>query len=241
LIARGPLPLEQALGIARQIAEALEAAHHRGIIHRDLKPENVKITPEGRVKVPDFGLAKLAGEDAGETAGAQPDNSPTMSGPATRAGIILGTAPYMAPEQARSRQLDQRADIFAFGCVLYEMLSGRPAFKGDSVADSLSHVLQRDPDWSCLPANVPRAVHRLLRLCLEKDLRERRQSAGDVRIDLDHALSDRSPPPRPRALAVCEPCNRRGSPAPSSRLGHWPFPPRFTSANRRRQRCGSRS
>jgi serine/threonine protein kinase len=197
-----PLPLAEALAIARQIAEALEAAHEKGIVHRDLKPANVKITPDGRAKVLDFGLAKLATPDGdGETRVA---NSPTLTMPATAAGVILGTAAYMAPEQARGRQVDQRADIFAFGCVLYEMLTGRPAFEGDNVPDILARVLERDPDWSRVPPTVPASIHHLLRLCLEKDSRKRRQAAGDVRIDLEQALAEPatvgvSAPPRGRS------------------------------------------
>ena len=189
-ITGAPLPLDEALPIAHQIAEALEAAHDKGIVHRDLKPANVKVTPDGRVKVLDFGLSKLLGGDAWEAGREQQANSPTMTSPATRAGVILGTAPYMAPEQARGRQVDRRADIFAFGCVLYEMLSGRRAFEGESIADILSHVLHREPDWSRLPANIPTSVHRLLRLCLQKDPTRRRQSAGDVRLDLNDARSE---------------------------------------------------
>jgi serine/threonine protein kinase len=187
-IGRRPLPLDEALAIARQIAEALEAAHERGIVHRDLKPANVKVTPEGRAKVLDFGLAKLTTPD-GDGA-ARVANSPTLTAPATGVGVILGTAAYMAPEQARGRQVDQRADIFAFGCLLYEMLTGRPAFEGDNVPDILARVLERDPDWSRVPSNVPTSIHRVMRLCLEKDPRKRRQAAGDVRIDLEQALTE---------------------------------------------------
>jgi serine/threonine protein kinase len=200
-IGRTPLPLDEALGIARQIAEALEAAHDKGVVHRDLKPANVKITPEGRVKVLDFGLAKLAGVDTEET-GRALSNSPTLSAAVTRAGVVLGTAAYMSPEQAKGRPVDRRADLFAFGCVLYEMLAGRPAFEGESAAEILSCVLQREPDWTRLPTNVPPAVRQLLRLCLEKDPRKRRQSAGDVRIDLDQALAE------PSAAAPAPPVRR---------------------------------
>jgi serine/threonine protein kinase len=192
-IHRAPMALDEAVAVARQIAEALEAAHEKGIVHRDLKPANVKITPEGRVKVLDFGLAKLVAEEAHgleQPRGAAVSNSPTMSALGTHAGVILGTAAYMAPEQARGRPVDQRADIFAFGCLLYEMLTGRPAFEGENAADILSGVLQRDPEWGRLPPGVPPSIHRLLHLCLEKDPRKRRQAAGDVRLDLEHALTE---------------------------------------------------
>ena len=200
-IGRTPLPVDEALGIARQIAEALEAAHEKGVVHRDLKPANVKITPDGQVKVLDFGLAKLASDEAvgpGEERAAQLTNSPTMIAQATHAGMILGTAAYMAPEQAKGRPVDRRADIFAFGCLLYEMLAGRPAFDGENVPDILSRVLQRDPDWTLVPPNVPPSIHRLIRLCLEKDPKKRRQAAGDVRIDIEQALTE----PMPHVPAV---------------------------------------
>jgi serine/threonine protein kinase/Tol biopolymer transport system component len=187
-----PMPIDEALSIARQIADALEAAHEKGIVHRDLKPANVKVTPDGRVKVLDFGLAKLVTDEAGSERSSQAavSNSPTIGVLATHAGVILGTAAYMAPEQAKGIPVDARADIFAFGCVLYEMLTGRPAFDGDSTADILSRVLQREPDWTLVPSNVPPSILRLLRLYLEKDPRKRRQAAGDVRLDLEQALAE---------------------------------------------------
>ena len=185
-IARGAIPLDDALPIAKQIAEALEAAHEQGIIHRDLKPANIKVRADGTVKVLDFGLAK-AMEPVGAAA-ASASMSPTLSLHATQAGMILGTAAYMSPEQARGKTVDTRADIWAFGCVLFEMLAGRRAFEGDDVPEILSRVLQRDPDWARLPANLPPSIPKLLRLCLQQDVRQRRQSAGDVRIDLEHAL-----------------------------------------------------
>jgi hypothetical protein len=186
LIGGRPLPWNEALGIARQIAEALEAAHDEGIVHRDLKPGNVKVTPDGRVKVLDFGLAKLVAAQEQTVGGERVEVMSTITAPATRAGLLLGTPAYMAPEQAEGRSVDARADLFAFGCVLYEMLTGRRAFQGRSVAETLSLVLQRDPDWTQVPSEVPASLVRLLRLCLEKDPRKRRQSAGDVRVDLDH-------------------------------------------------------
>src|SRR5262245_19547152 len=183
-IARGPLSIDEALDIAKQICEALEAAHEKGIIHRDLKPGNVKILPDGKVKVLDFGLAKAFQEQQSITL----SNSPTLiSGSAP--GVILGTVAYMSPEQARGRQVGRRTDIFAFGCVLYEMLTGRPAFEGEDTPEILSRVLQREPDWTLLPANVPQRIRELLRLCLEKDVRKRRSDAADVRIDIEQALS----------------------------------------------------
>lgn len=167
LIKRGPIPVEEALTIAKQIAEALEAAHERGIVHRDLKPANVKITPDGKVKVLDFGLAKAVGS---ALESATLSNSPTLlSG--SMAGMIVGTAAYMSPEQAKGRQLDKRTDIFAFGCVLYEMLTGNLAFEGDDVTQILAHVLTREPEWTRLPASASFRIRELLRLCLEKNLK----------------------------------------------------------------------
>ena len=186
-ISRSAIPLDEALPIAKQIAEALEAAHEQGIIHRDLKPANIKVRADGTVKVLDFGLAK-AMEPTGAMA-ASNSMSPTITTPAmTQAGIILGTAAYMSPEQARGRTVDKRADIWAFGCVLYEMLTGRPAFsKGTSTADILAAILEREPEWKALPAAVPSTVARLLRRCLEKDPRRRLRDIGDIRLDLDEA------------------------------------------------------
>jgi serine/threonine-protein kinase len=144
-IRQGSLPVDEALAIARQIAEALESAHEKGKVHRDLKPTNVKITPEGVVKVLDFGLAKAFG---GDTTTSHSSNSPTRTMPPTRAGVILGTAAYMSPEQASGAAVDKRTDIWAFGCVLYEMMSGRPAFQGETTSDILAAVLKEEPDWS---------------------------------------------------------------------------------------------
>src|ERR1700732_2219730 len=173
----GPLGIEEALKIAVQIAEALEAAHEKQIIHRDLKPANVKLTPEGKVKVLDFGLAKaFEGDSANEDMG----NSPTLSQAATMQGVILGTAAYMSPEQARGKSIDKRTDIWAFGCVLYELLTGKQAFHGDDVTDILAAVVRADPDWSRLPGSIPPNIRALLRRCLQKDKLLRLRDAGDA-------------------------------------------------------------
>jgi eukaryotic-like serine/threonine-protein kinase len=187
---RGPVPLEDALPIARQIADALEAAHEQGIIHRDLKPANVKLRTDGTVKVLDFGLAKAM--DAVSAASAPAImNSPTFTSPAmTELGMILGTAAYMAPEQARGKTVDRRADIWAFGCVLYEMLTGARPFGGDDASMMLAAVLTRDVDFSALPTTTPRSVLRLLHRCLEKDPRKRLSAIGDARLELDDVFSE---------------------------------------------------
>ncbi len=183
---RAGIPLDETLPIARQIAEGLEYAHERGIVHRDLKPANVKITPDGLVKILDFGLAKAL---AGETAAADPSTSPTLSHLATQAGIILGTAAYMAPEQAKGKPVDRRADIWAFGCVLYEMLVGRPAFDGETVTDILAAVVMKEPDWSALPEATPRAIRTLLTRCLKKDPKQRLRDIGEARIAIEETIA----------------------------------------------------
>ncbi len=185
----GAIPFDEAIAIARQIADALEEAHEKGIVHRDLKPANVKVTPDGKVKVLDFGLAKALEADPGASSGSgDVSHSPTMSRHATEAGLILGTAAYMSPEQARGRVVDKRADIWSFGVVLFEMLTGERLFSGETVSDVLAAVLTREPNWTALPAATPPAISRLLRRCLERDPKRRLHDIADARFDLDDAL-----------------------------------------------------
>jgi serine/threonine-protein kinase len=195
IIARGPIPLLDALAIARQIAEALEAAHEQGIIHRDLKPQNIKVRADGTVKVLDFGLAKALDRSggaggAGRAGGEELLNSPTITSPAmTVAGLILGTAAYMSPEQAAGRPVDKRSDIWAFGVVLMEMLTGRQTFGGETVSHVIASVLKDSPDWTALPNETPAAIRTLLRRCLEKDRRRRLADFSDARLELDDAVT----------------------------------------------------
>ncbi len=196
-ILRGPIPLEEACDLSRQIAEALEAAHEKGVIHRDLKPANIKITPEGRVKVLDLGLAKAtempsSGEGLSDT--------PTVTLEQTREGTILGTVEFMSPEQARGKPVDKRTDIWAFGCILYEMLSGRRAFTGETVTDVLAAVVSAEPDWSRLPAATPARVRELLARCLQKDANRRLRDIGDARAEID-LVREGSAPAKPPGAA----------------------------------------
>jgi eukaryotic-like serine/threonine-protein kinase len=187
----GPIPIAEALPIARQICEALEYAHEHGVIHRDLKPANIKFTADDSTKVLDFGLAKAVEADP---ASIDIATSPTMSRMATMAGILLGTAAYMSPEQAKAKPVDRRADIWAFGCVLYEMLSGKMAFHGETVTDTLAAVIKEEPDWSLLPHDTPVRVRVLLQRCLQKDPKQRLQAIGDARIALEEVLSGAADP-----------------------------------------------
>jgi len=181
-VAQGPIPLDDALPIAKQIVEALEAAHEQGIIHRDLKPANIKLRPDGTVKVLDFGLAKAVEAEAPAT---HLTHSPTLSLMATQAGVILGTAAYMSPEQAKGLQADHRSDVFSFGCVLFEMVTGRQAFRGDTAPDILASVLAREPELNALPSNINSRLVDLLRRCFEKNPKRRWQAVGDLRLELD--------------------------------------------------------
>ncbi len=198
-----PVPLMEALGFARQIAEALEAAHDRGIVHRDLKPANISITPDGSAKVLDFGLAKVL---TGDGSTLDLTESPKMTG--TREGMILGTAAYMSPEQARGKPVDKRSDIWSFGCVLYEMLAGRTPFPGETLSDTIAAVLEREPDWSALPEKTPPRIRQLLHRCLEKDPKARLRDIGEARIEL-------TPKPEVSALFVL----RRGFTQPAAIIG----------------------
>jgi serine/threonine protein kinase len=185
-VARGAIPVEEALPIAKQIAEGVEYAHERGIIHRDLKPANIKIANNDAVKILDFGLAKALDADASQ---GDISSSPTITHMATQAGIILGTAAYMSPEQAKGKAVDRRTDIWAFGCVLYEILTAKMAFSGESITETLAAVIREEPDWSLLPANTPAAIRNLLARCLKKDPRQRLQSIGDARIAIEEVLT----------------------------------------------------
>ena len=200
-LAAGALPVREALGLAAQMAGALSAAHEKGVVHRDFKPGNVRLTPDGRVKVLDFGLAKDV--SPGQGAGSGITTSPPSE---TRPGAVLGTPAYMSPEQARGKPVDRRTDLWSFGCVLYEMLSGCRAFSGETASDTLAAILASDPDWTALPPDVPPAVVRLIRRCLEKDAQRRMRDAGDARLELEDAMTA---PAGAQPVATQEPVRRR--------------------------------
>ena len=187
---RGPLEVDEALEICRQIGEALEAAHDKGIIHRDLKPGNIKLTKDGGVKVLDFGLAKTLSNDTCVVSEATDEDSPTITDVFTQPGTLLGTAAYMSPEQARGKQLDKRTDIWAFGCVLFECLTGKKAFAGEDVTDTLANIIKGEPSWSALPECTPATIQLLLRKCQAKDRRRRLPDIAAARIDLEDAIED---------------------------------------------------
>ena len=213
-LAQGPIPIEEALPIARQIAEAMEFAHERGVIHRDLKPANIKIREDGTVKVLDFGLAKALSPDS-VSGSSDAMNSPTLTARATQIGVILGTAAYMAPEQAKGKSVDRRADIWAFGVVLYEMLTGRRGYQAEDVSDTLAAVLTREVDWTALPADTPPRLRALLRDCLARDAKQRLRDIGEARRVLDQLISG-APDPNASAsssnLAVTTQYPRRALP-----------------------------
>jgi eukaryotic-like serine/threonine-protein kinase len=198
-IAQGPIPVDEAIAIAKQIAEALDAAHEQGIVHRDLKPANVKLREDGAVKVLDFGLAKL-GSDAADASSIGGTLSPTLSVAFTGVGMILGTAAYMAPEQARGKKVDKRADVWAFGCVLFEMPAGAKAFDGTDATEMIAAVVRAEPAWAALPKDTPRSVIALLRRCLQKDPPQRLRDIGDARYEFEHldaAVEAQAAPVRP--------------------------------------------
>jgi len=185
-VAKGPVPVKETLEVCRQIAEGVEAAHEKGVIHRDLKPANVKVTPEGKVKILDFGLAKAF---EAETPVTDISQSPTLTEEMTRAGVILGTAAYMSPEQARGKPVDKRADIFAFGSMLFELLTGNRAFEGETVTDTIASVLKGEPEWDLLPPSIPSTIQFLISRCLQKDPGKRLQHIDGARILIEEALT----------------------------------------------------
>ena len=201
-LVKGALPVEKALKVGRQIAEGVEAAHEKGVIHRDLKPGNVKITPEGKVKILDFGLAKALEAETPVTDFSQ---SPTLTEEMTRAGVILGTAAYMSPEQAKGKPVDKRADIFAFGAVLYELLSGKRAFEGETITEMIAAVLKSEPDWESLPESTPSSIRTLLHRCLTKDVHDRLEGIANVRVEIKLALEEPTTVSPPGLEGVAQP------------------------------------
>ncbi|MHC5028618.1 MAG: serine/threonine-protein kinase, partial [Planctomycetota bacterium] len=213
-LSRGPLPLDEAMTVARSIAEGLESAHEAGVIHRDLKPANIKVDPAGNVKVLDFGLAKAL-EPATESGSVDPMMSPTVTSAGTIAGMILGTAAYMSPEQARGKPLDRRTDLWAFGVVLYEMLTGKLAFPGETITDVLSAVISKEPARDALPSSTPPSLRRLIERCLNKDAKDRIADASTARIEIDDALAElRAPATGTEATTTGAPIQAKPSKLP---------------------------
>ena len=216
-IAKGPTRLDEALPIAKQIAEALEAAHEAGVIHRDLKPANIKVREDGTVKVLDFGLAKALDPNPDR----DPSQSPTLTAAATQMGVIMGTAAYMSPEQAKGKPVDKRADVWAFGCVLYEVLTGRRAFEGEDISEVMVGVIKSEPQWDALPTELPPALVTYLRRCLQKDPRERIRDIGDVRLAMCGAFDvPASLPVEPPEPAVVVPRPSEAPRVPPARFSH---------------------
>ena len=205
-VAKGPVPVEEALEVCRQIAEGIEAAHEKGVIHRDLKPANVKVTPEGKVKILDFGLAKAF---EAEIPVADISQSPTLTEEMTMAGVILGTAAYMSPEQAKGKPVDKRADVFAFGAVLYELLTGKRAFEGETITETIAAVLKSEPDWEVLPNNTPWRIQELLCRCLTKDAHDRLRDIANVRVEIKLALQEPSAESPTRVTSAVQPGHQR--------------------------------
>jgi Tol biopolymer transport system component len=211
-IARGPIPMDETLPIAKQMAEALEAAHELGIVHRDLKPANIKVREDGTVKILDFGLAKQVREPAGSPEDSQTETV-TLTAGLTRVGVVVGTVPYMSPEQARGKAIDRRTDVWAFGCVLYEMLSGRRAFSGETSSDVIVSILDREPDWTILPQATPASVRRLLEQCLVKDPKRRLRDIGQAWVELDATSAGPAASAAPSVPAATRPRPRLALPA----------------------------
>jgi len=205
-VAKGPVPVEEALEVCRQIAEGVEAAHEKGVIHRDLKPANVKVTPEGKVKILDFGLAKAFEDEVPVTDISQ---SPTLTEEMTRAGVILGTAAYMSPEQAKGKPVDKRADVFAFGAVLYELLTGKRAFQGETLTETLAKILEGEPDWKVVPESVPSRIQELMEDCLEKAPDDRLRDIGSARIQIKRAVKEPAPGLPVTGVGVVQPLWKR--------------------------------
>ena len=242
---RGAVPFDEAVTYARQMLDALEAAHEKGIVHRDLKPGNVMLTTENQIKILDFGLARVIDSDPT----ASQSNSPTLTFAATQVGVVLGTAAYMSPEQAKGRVADRRSDVWAFGCVFFEMLTGKRVFDGEDVSETLAAVLRADPDWKALPADVPAGIRSLLKRCLERDRKARVPEIGTVRFLLQDALTQPpAPEPAPIVAAPKRPLWKRAVPVALAAMAAgalgvaaaWYFKPRACSGRQPIRRAAAR-